>query len=220
MTHGEGCPYAPLGQQPKHHLFTFSIQLLPFFAKTVSLSLGASFYTGGLSIYPSLAISTTVRRSESPLFRLFDEFPLLCARKRFRDEEYTRWLELGNTQLWVSDNGGAVFRLDWDEDAVPYQLGILRRNICSLATRGSASLSDQDDRGNTVLHVSSFPWAILPSNTDSVQEIIRLILLLGSTHTAATEEIESLLVLAAQGELDSASLSSRNPHCTFIADRV
>jgi hypothetical protein len=70
--------------------------------------------------------------------------------------EPERWEDPEDTQLWIISSGdnGAV-RYDWDTEAVHVQLRLISQTLYTLASRGSASLSDKDGFGNTLLHVST-----------------------------------------------------------------
>lgn len=152
-THWPSCPFAKTTKRSSQ--YTISVKLLPLIEKTVAIVFRASFQGGGFSITPTLKVFATVRRAESPLFRLFDDFPSLCSRRCYHTDG--RFRNLAESQFAIKDtvinDNGMLFCFDWDVEAVRIQLRVLAQRLVSLAVEGKATLTDKDETGRTLLHV-------------------------------------------------------------------
>lgn len=65
------------------HLEIVSLQLFPLLQKTVELTFGAKLGAGEFSLESPLRVYNTIRRSDSTMFRLFDEMMDSCAERVF-----------------------------------------------------------------------------------------------------------------------------------------
>lgn len=131
--------------------YTISVQLLPLLEKTVAMVFDASFQGGGVSFAPTLKTFTTVKRDESPLFNLFDDFPSLCARRYYEDQHGPRPIHITGPMI-EDESEGDSFYFDWDMKAVRVQLRVLVQRILSLVMEHGAALDAKDETGRTLLH--------------------------------------------------------------------
>lgn len=144
--HRPSCHYYRTGKWSSR--YAASARLLPFVQKTVELGMSLTFGAGCFSIAPRLSASCTVKRSESSVFKLFDEFLLRCPIRILHSssdfsQEYV-FYEPGNEFLWF----------DCGIPAVKNELINLINNLEVTIHRKTGSGSDKDEHGNTVLHVS------------------------------------------------------------------
>lgn len=118
-------------------------QLSPWLRRALELTVGACFGSSGWYIKPPLRLFVTVKRSESPIFHLFDQF---IESFRAKDDRTTSVLFLHRPT-----NDKVFFR--WNEEDTRSSLIALTRDIESAVCSGLASGSDTDEYGNTLLFV-------------------------------------------------------------------
>ena len=122
--------------------YSLSIQLLPFLKKTVELTFRATYQGGELAMAPPLKIWNTVKRSESPIFQLFDDFADICgtSHSEFR-------VKLINLRTSNQVNHY------WDTHVVENQLSFMCQRIMELTTTDACPWRTRDQHGNTLWHV-------------------------------------------------------------------
>lgn len=108
---------------------------LPLSTQMMELVLRATVGAGCLSITPRLQFHATVQRETSPAFKLFDDIIFLFW-EIMAEERVTQTLKP-------------------QKDEVERLLNDLTQSLVSCFQTGSASATDQDERGNTLLLVSS-----------------------------------------------------------------
>ena len=146
--HHPHCQYYRSWQRSR--TWTFKAQLLPFLHKTIALTLGSTYGAGSYSLAPSLRVYTTVKRSKSYLFKLFDEFPGRCARRRYHlDYSYDEM------NLFETSDCLSYFTYDWDLELTKTHLEDLYHGLRDGLSQGIATGSDKDEIGNTILHVKN-----------------------------------------------------------------
>jgi hypothetical protein len=135
--------------------YQLGIQLLPFLNKTVELTFGATFRGGGFQIEPPLTVFATVKRSESCIFQLFEQFPDQCgARKRCMDQPTP-------AGLWRLQKGELeqdyemFIGYSWDVTVAKRRLKQVHDSLLEASKNGIGSISDKDQYGHTILHVRS-----------------------------------------------------------------
>ncbi|KAK4160822.1 hypothetical protein QBC43DRAFT_109521 [Cladorrhinum sp. PSN259] len=191
--HRVDCPLYAVGHQSWHH--TITAQLLPFVNKTMELTLGATQGAGQWSVCPPLRFTGTVRRSESPIFRIFDELPHRCAKVSWQ----------GNTVKVTKSSTGSRrplaphwLSLVWDVEKTRSALknGILE--IQRAIGGGKASGADVDEMGNTFL---SAVLMLTASMGDTWQHVsAELAILLQLSITAGTDIWRNIPALDRKGE--------------------
>lgn len=137
---------------PLHHLsyqswsYCLVAQLFPFLNQTVKFTLGVTTGAGQWSLAPPLRFRGTVRRLDSPLFRLFDKLPLLCATAR----------PCRSGPIW---NYGRVpverVKLEWSFETTSEHLEWATLEMKKAIEAGNASGVDTDECGTSLLHVST-----------------------------------------------------------------
>lgn len=152
-THRPSCPFYSFG----HRSWTYSltVRLVPFLNKTVELTVGASLGAGIWTITRPLRLRSTVRRKTSPIFQMFDEYIDLCAVKR-DTSLFSRILLSGVTLPTIFPCTRdvitiAIYKLDIRR--VKRHLARIIREMQRLFAEGSASPTDIDENGNTLLMV-------------------------------------------------------------------
>ena len=125
--HLPGCPLTSYATESWS--YTVSFAFLPLVTKTVALTVGAKRQGGGWSISPALSVYATVRRADSPMFRVFDEA---------LNEEHNQRSSFSRTVY-----------LTW----LRAEYGRIKRLLLDMMASGTGSLTDKDEKGNTLLHV-------------------------------------------------------------------
>lgn len=149
--HRIGCPerYLP-ASSPSLRL---ALQLLPFLEKTVEVTFGATFQGGGFQVQSPLRIFTTVKRSSSELFQLFESFPDRCK----AEPTGSQWLNHG----WRTSRNGRFEQMfycyTWDVNTAKIGLQQLLQALMDIRERQPYIFHQRDEQGHTVLHVSMIP---------------------------------------------------------------
>jgi hypothetical protein len=146
--HRSSCRYHQSGRQSWR--YAASARLLPFVQKTVELGLSLTSGAGFFSIAPLLAAYCTVKRSDSPIFKLFDEFPDRCATRILMSSPNFDAF----SPYWVVDDVATALQCNWDLPMVKSELIHLIKTLEMNFEHKSGSGSDKDENGNTMLHVS------------------------------------------------------------------
>lgn len=150
------CPFhGRIGQKS----YSIEANLSPWANGFLQLSLGMLFQGETWSILPPLKFQGTVKRSESPIFRLIDDFISSCStmeKWNFHDTQIVGPLR-GNSQM-------EFVRLSWDSQRTKDGLAGVLHGIEEAAATGLASYSDMDERGSTLLTVS--PQRLIRSGID------------------------------------------------------
>lgn len=161
--HSSSCRYHRLGKQ--FWRYATSARLLPFVQKTLELNLSLTSGAGFFSIAPLLRAYCTVKRSESPVFKLFDEFPGRCGTKIRYGWDYP-----DDGSVLLTDEGcREVFQYIWDLPIVKTELIHLIETLDVSFKTKMAPGADKDENGNTLLHVSggqTHPWVELTLGTN------------------------------------------------------
>lgn len=124
--------------------YSLSVQLLPFLKKTIELTFGANFQNGEFAIARPLRVWNTVKRSESSMFRLFDDFSFHC--EKGGPLEFPIFLFKPDTK--------EVVKYGWDICLVEYRLHFMCQQILDLSMTGICPWRIRDEYGNTLLHVN------------------------------------------------------------------
>ena len=136
--------------------YSFSMQLLPFLRKTIELTCGVSFSGGGFELLSPLRVWHTVKRSQSPVFRLFDEFPTFCNEQGSEPKILAEY----NSSL-----SGCFVQLPCSAQSVDEYLSHIIETIMSLASQRQISpWRVRDEFGSTLLHVSLTNSGVRKSN--------------------------------------------------------
>jgi len=120
--------------------YSVAAQLFPLLNQTVELVLGATSGAGRWTVASPLRLRGTVRRSESPIFRLFDDLPW-------------RYIRVGEPCLDLYQ----AMTWKWDISALSLGLEQACQEIRMAAELGLASGADTDEAGFSFLFVSSEP---------------------------------------------------------------
>ncbi|KAK1754889.1 hypothetical protein QBC47DRAFT_382070 [Echria macrotheca] len=140
--HRPTCPRYKFGTRSWSYML--KVQLFPVINKTVELVAGTTAGAGCWSIAPPLRFRGVVRRSDSPIFRLFDELPLQCAKA----VESNRIFSVKN--IWNNGKPKSVSLL-WESEKTSKFLDHAIHMIEEAVVRGQASGADVDEYGNTLL---------------------------------------------------------------------
>ncbi len=146
--HDVRCPYRQFeGGSWRHRL---SLQLMPFMRKTVQVAFSATRRGGGCHIEFPIRVFSTVKRSESYIFEIFDGFPARCnARERGSAKVYE------SDRAWINRRTGKWFAgFEWDVAKVRKQLAQMRQLLLGAKGNGVGSIGDKDEEGHTVFYVS------------------------------------------------------------------
>ncbi|KEF52332.1 uncharacterized protein A1O9_11572 [Exophiala aquamarina CBS 119918] len=119
--HRRSCSYYRSGRQSWR--FAASACLLPFVQKTVELGLSLTSEAVCCSIAPPLTAYFTVERSQSPILKLFDEFPSRCGRRISEADG------IFDCQMVLQQGDGTLFEFDLDILAVRNELIALTNNF-------------------------------------------------------------------------------------------
>ncbi|KAH7125857.1 hypothetical protein EDB81DRAFT_860557 [Dactylonectria macrodidyma] len=170
--------------------YAFSLQLIPFLRRTVEFAFGATYQGGGFSIAPPLTTWTTVKRSESPMFRLFDEFvdKWLCPFVNKRQGAFRK-----AAQAYVLLNIPFGERRCWrwyryDVSIVEGGLEWIRQRLLSQAAEGTQPWWIRDENGSTLAY-----------------ELLVLLQILTDRRKTFTLNMRPLFELAALGFIDPLS---------------
>lgn len=128
-----------------------ALQLLPFLNKTVEFNFGATFRGGGFHIESPLRVFSTVRRSESAVFQLFDGFVERCGANTAESSIWSHKWMVKDKAAGMGIN--LVPGYDWDIDAVKTELQFVNQCLSEIHKTGRGSIDDKDESGHTVLHV-------------------------------------------------------------------
>lgn len=140
------CPlHGRIGQKS----YSIEANLSPWANGLLQVSLGMLFQGGTWSILPPLKFQGTVKRSESPIFRLIDDFISSCSTMEKWNYDDTK--TVGPLEGNAEDE---YVRLSWDSQRTKDGLAGVLRGIEESAATGLASYSDMDERGSTLLTVS------------------------------------------------------------------
>lgn len=123
-------------------------QLFPFLNKTVELVLGVTSGAGRWSVASPLRFRGTVRRSESPIFRLFDDLP---GRYAIEKPPMPHLSHLS----YVYNPKAELVSLEWDIVPLSLHLEQASQEIKMAVESGLASGADIDEEGGSFLFVSS-----------------------------------------------------------------
>ena len=149
IIHTADCPEKY--SQASSQRLRLAIQLLPFLDKTVEMTFGATFQGGGFQLQPPLRVFTTVKRSDSSIFQLFETFPERCRAK----PTGSQWIDHG----WKTARNGKMeqsfYCYTWDVNIVKIELQQLRRSLLDIRKQEPGSLHQRDELGHTILHVST-----------------------------------------------------------------
>ena len=147
--HNPQCPFHQSNMQSWS--YTLAVRLLPFLNKTVALTLGATFGAGTWAMATPLRFYATVKRAESPIFRAFDEFARVCGQLVLDSDGRSP-----KNSIAVQDRQQIHhFRFfEWDTAKATKFLDNLIEELSISFRNGTASGSDMDEFGNTMLHVS------------------------------------------------------------------
>jgi hypothetical protein len=150
-TRGRHEPTCPQRRSSAHSWkYQLAVQLLPFLNKTVELTFEAIFQGRGFQIEFPLTVFATVKRSESCIFQLFEQFPDRCG-AQFRHAKWSSYMWSlkgegeGNEKLFLG--------YEWDIRVARQQLQQAHQFLLEANMRGVGSISDKDEYGHTILHV-------------------------------------------------------------------
>ncbi|KAI0158528.1 hypothetical protein BJ166DRAFT_306454 [Pestalotiopsis sp. NC0098] len=161
------CPlHGRIGQKS----YSIEANLSPWANGFLQLSLGMLFQGGTWSILPPLKFQGTVKRSESPIFRLIDDFISSCSTM----EKWNYYVT--GIQGPLEDNAyNEYIRLSWDSQRTKDELAGVLHGIEEAAATGLASYSDMDERGSTLLTELALLFAFLGEEILNVEaEILQL----------------------------------------------
>jgi hypothetical protein len=127
------------------------MQLLPFLERTVALTFSTTKESGGFHVGYSLRTFATVQRSKSPIFRFFDDFPDRCRATELRTlvVHPTFWLVRTCPESFSTCEG-----FDFDRNVVKRELREGYKLLLTESSSGRGKLTDRDESGWTLLHVS------------------------------------------------------------------
>lgn len=146
----QGAQHCPLHKRSSTN-YTIEARLTPWINKTLEFALLLG--NGKKSeISPSLRFRATVKRSESPMFQLFDRVLDQCLTIDYSTTFKTPWLVEGiATGL---ESRGDYYRATWDEKKIIQKFDELVRGVMEVIIDGQASGDDSDENGSTLLIVS------------------------------------------------------------------
>lgn len=184
----------PIHGKKKSSTFSIEAKLSLFLTGTLELTLKLVSGRTGWEIAPSMKFKSIVKRSESPIFQLFDRFVETWAIHLSEDEYYAM----------KSQDPSKVVMMKWNTHLKKHQWftcgekalneGILSliRGIEESITSGRASGTDVDENGSTLLvEICLLVGSCIASSQNAGSEINRLIRManiLGVDPTAAIEK--------------------------------
>lgn len=151
--HDKTCPRAHVaGSAWRYRL---AVQLLPLLSKTVELTFGATHGGGGFEMEQPLRVFATVRRDQSAVFQLFDDFPRRYgAVKKQAGYKGFAWVDSEDLRRVIWYPGQWFAGYDWDVEAVRQGLRNMAESLRDAVLQGTGSVRDRDQYGHTILHVS------------------------------------------------------------------
>lgn len=170
--------------------YSLLVQILPFLHKTIELTAGATFQGGGFEMTPPLRVWYTVKRSESSMFRLFDNFPDICCLRLIPGGYGSRHIKFRQQEGWVLG--------EWDWGCVDLELSRMHKEIRTMASTSICPWRIRDEYGNTLLHVGNDIYSIQIIAKLS-QEVIHLIQSISNGNIGHIKNLGPLLTLAAEG---------------------
>ncbi|KAK6062948.1 hypothetical protein SCUP515_12872 [Seiridium cupressi] len=133
----------------KVHSWSYSIQtkLGPWLSGVLEFTLGLQRHGHSWSPHTPLKFRATVKRTDSLLFKLFDEFVATCPQVQTSEP-----LEPRSPEEFVRAKQGKQRRLLlWNKEATERNMTHLVRSIREVISSGRASGSDVDEQGHTLL---------------------------------------------------------------------
>ncbi|KAK3994244.1 hypothetical protein QBC44DRAFT_49185 [Cladorrhinum sp. PSN332] len=172
--HESTCLYGVAGA----YCYRMSFQLPPIFNKKLEFGVGATIQRGGLRLDMPFRLFSTVKRSGSPIFQLFDNFAESCGARKLE-------LEANRMYRCLSQAGDPFGGFEWDVEAVQKQLVHIRNFLRHAQAKGLGSVTDKDEHGYTILHT-----------------IVSLVILLVPVYQHVAEEIGALLEFVERSGVD------------------
>ncbi|KAF4944054.1 hypothetical protein FSARC_14774 [Fusarium sarcochroum] len=167
--------------------YSLAVKLSPFVNQTMQITLGSTFSRGQASIPWPLRFHRTVQRSESPLFRLFDEF-------LDKALSPTSFSSFRNPELKGATD------LEWNVTEAANQLATIEDSLIRMLRNGDWHGTDVDEYGFSLLQVGGHYLKAL-FLTDH-KEILYLSILLGDNIEILEGQFKSLLHLALEAGCD------------------
>ncbi|KAK9783949.1 putative Fungal N-terminal domain-containing protein [Seiridium cardinale] len=133
----------------KVHSWSYAIQakLGPWLNGVLEFTLGLQRYGHSWSPQTPLKFRATVKRGDSLLFKLFDEFVATCPQIQIWEPE----LEAELSDAVVCRQAKGYRLLLWNKEATERHMARLVRSIREVISSGRASGSDVDEQGHTLL---------------------------------------------------------------------
>ena len=148
--HQPNCPFYLTNK--RSWTYGLAVKLLPFLNKTVELMVSITSGSGGASIAPNLRFYGTVKRSESPMFRLFDEFYQSCAVIVYSGPKNMRFYELADDFIPFWDHSSFLI-FDWDVQKAERFLILALERLDALFASDYTKAVDKDESGHSIFHV-------------------------------------------------------------------
>lgn len=186
----------PLHGRIARKAFSIEMNLTPWVKGSLQVSLGMLFQGNTWSILPPVKFQGIVKRSDSPIFRLIDDFISSCSTmENFYGPQRQR------VRLLLEDSTGV--RLAWDSQRTKDGLATITHGIQEAVATGLASYSDTDERGCTLLTVRSQRYHALQMRWLTLnQELSLLFAFLGEELFNVETEMLQLFQLAFNSNLD------------------
>ncbi|EFR05043.1 hypothetical protein MGYG_08048 [Nannizzia gypsea CBS 118893] len=169
-THENSCPLSGSAKHVRIARWGFKFQ-----NKIVELAFGVTIQGWNIHLSPSLKTVVTVRRSESAIFRLFDELPGRCG------------IELADSfyiaMATISPSYSAIKGVD--VEIIRRELKRVYQYLIKPTGSGVCSLTDRDENDRTLFH-----------------EIISLVISVAAIYADLSDEIDSLLQLGEYLDVD------------------
>ncbi|OTB03010.1 hypothetical protein M426DRAFT_322237 [Hypoxylon sp. CI-4A] len=174
--------------------WSIEAKLSPFLKGTLDLTFGLLKEGREWKMSPSLAFRCTVKRDESPIFRLFDDFVETYAIIDDTKDEYGHVRSCRHNETYFCYDEGRDFPLivylTWDDETMMEGFSRLVRQIEESIESGQASGADMDEDGRTLL-TSTF----------------HLVTLLGLKSEHVAGELNSLIQIAYVSDVDPMAIS-------------
>ncbi|KAF2187946.1 hypothetical protein K469DRAFT_769861 [Zopfia rhizophila CBS 207.26] len=179
--HSRECQYHRFQKRVWNH--TLAVRLLPFLKRTVALTVTRTSGAGGCSMGVFLKSFRTVRRSESEIFKLFDDFPNRLPQRKC-DGSFQKLVEDGRL-LFLKTSAArgewAEIRFHCHLDETRCEIDRLSRCLMELLQQGHAW--DKDEYGNTILHevvcLALYVGLASPSVFAQLQTLVELVVATG-----------------------------------------